>query len=54
VIARDRVIEENKAVSLSIENDGYAVVPQVATAKDISCLLFDFPLQISAYSVDLF
>jgi hypothetical protein len=42
VIARDRVIEKNKAVSLSVENNGYAIVPQVVTAEDIRRLLSDF------------
>jgi ectoine hydroxylase-related dioxygenase (phytanoyl-CoA dioxygenase family) len=41
VIARDRVIEEIKAVSRSIENNGYGIVPQVVTSEDIRCLLPD-------------
>jgi ectoine hydroxylase-related dioxygenase (phytanoyl-CoA dioxygenase family) len=38
VIARDRVIEI-EAVSLSIANDGFAIVPQVITAEEIRLLL---------------
>jgi ectoine hydroxylase-related dioxygenase (phytanoyl-CoA dioxygenase family) len=39
VIVRDRVIEECKAVSLSVANGGYAIVPQVVTADEIRRLL---------------
>jgi len=38
VIARDRVIEI-EAVSLSMPTDGFAIVPQVATAEKIRLLL---------------
>lgn len=41
MIARDRVIEECKTVSLSVANDGYAIVPQVITAEEIRRLLSD-------------
>ena len=41
MIARDRVIEENRAVSLSVENDGYAIVPQVLIAEELEYLLPD-------------
>jgi ectoine hydroxylase-related dioxygenase (phytanoyl-CoA dioxygenase family) len=47
VIARDRVIEENKAVSQSVEKNGYAIVPEVVTAEDIRRLLPDLEQSIS-------
>jgi len=39
--ARDQVIEDNGAVSLSVANDGYTIVPQVVTAEDSRRLLSD-------------
>ncbi len=41
MIARDRVIDECKAVSLSVANNGYAVVPRVVTAEEIRRLRSD-------------
>lgn len=39
MIARDREIDESKAVSLSVANHGYAIVLQVIIAEDIRRLL---------------
>ncbi len=41
MIARGRVIEECKAVSLGVANNGYAIVPQVLIADEIEYLLPD-------------
>jgi len=41
VIARNRVNEEPNAASLRVDDDGYAIVPQVVTAEEIRRLLSD-------------
>ena len=41
MIARDRVIEETNAACSGVAKDGYAIVPQVATAEEIEHLLSD-------------
>jgi ectoine hydroxylase-related dioxygenase (phytanoyl-CoA dioxygenase family) len=41
VIARDRVIEETRAVSFSVADDGYAIIPQVVASEEIHRLLSD-------------
>jgi hypothetical protein len=48
VIARDREKEEDKALALGIENNGYAIVPRVVTAEETRCSLPDLEQSTSS------